>query len=114
MTDEPTGREGWQHATPLIMVAVYVLGPLAVIPLFGQTAATAVIVLIFGTAFIAGLIDALTFRFTWSLPVIAVAGFALAKALYFNDGTFIYALGCFALAAAGGGVGAAVAKKRAR
>ena len=39
------------------------------------------------------------------------AGFAIAKILYFNDGTFIYAFGCFLLTAAAAGIGAALSPK---
>lgn len=87
------------------MIAVYALGPLALIPV-GSVAL--VVAFIFATAAIAGLIDGLTYRFTWSLPILAGVGFMIAKMLYFNDGTFIYAFGCFLAAAAGVGIGNAI------
>lgn len=111
--EAPSGRSGWQHATPYVMIAVYLLGPLLLIPAFGgQGAVVPVLVLIFGTAALAGLIDGWTYRFTWSLPVLAGVGFLLAKALYFNDGTFIYALGCGFTAALTAQLGSLLADRK--
>lgn len=88
-------RSGWVKATPYVMIALYVIGPLVLIPAVGaEHAVVPVIALIFGIAAVAGLVDGLTYRPTFSLPVLAGVGFLFAKALYFNDGTFIYALGC--------------------
>ncbi len=105
------GRSGWQRATPLVMLAVYAVAPAVLIPAFSPNAVGAVIALIFGTAAIAGLIDGLTFRPTWSLPILAGVGFLIAKALYFNDGTFIYAIGATATAGVATFVAGAVRKK---
>lgn len=104
-----TGRTGWRQATPWVMIAVYVLAPLLVIPAAGeQSAPGAMIALIFATAAVFGFVDGLTFRFTWSLPILAGVGFWLAKTLYLNDGTFLYLLGCVAIAAIAGAAGAAI------
>jgi len=105
MDEESTG---WTKATPYIVIAAYVVGPLVLIPL-GSVAL--VIAFIFATAAIAGLIDGYTHPFTWSLPFFTGAGFAIAKILYFNDRTFIYAFGCFLLTAAAAGIGAALSPK---
>lgn len=94
------------------MIAVYVIGPLLLIPAFGNAAVGPVIGLIFGTALIAGLIDGATFRFTWSLPILAGVGFGIAKILYFNDGTFIYAFGAFCTAALGAWIGSAATQRK--
>lgn len=110
--EAPSGRSGWQHATPYVMIAVYLLGPLLLIPAFGAQGAVPVLILIFGTAALAGLIDGFTYRFTWSLPVLAGVGFLLAKALYFNDDTFIYALGCGFTAALTAWIGSLLASRR--
>lgn len=117
--DNPTGnptlaRHGWRKATPYVAVAAYIVGPLLLIPAFGGDAAVIpVIIFIFAAAAIAGFVDGATYRFTWSLPILVGVGFFIAKALYFNDGTFIYGLGCVAVAAAAGGLGAGVGKHHA-
>lgn len=111
--DKPSERRGWQHATPYLMFAAYVLGPLVLIPAFGgQRAVVPVLILIFATAAIAGFVDGLTYRFTWSLPILAGFGFGIAKWLYFNDGTFIYALGCTVVAAVAAAAGQQVSAHR--
>lgn len=111
-TDNAATRTGWAKATPYVMIAVYLLGPLFIIPAFGgQAAVIPVIILIFGTAAVAGFIDGATFRFTWSLPILAGVGFFLAKLLYFNDGTFIYTLGCVLTAALCAKLGSLVARR---
>lgn len=95
------------------MVALYVIAPLFVIPAAGEVAAPgAVIILVFGAAAVFGFVDGSTFRFTWSLPILAGVGFWLAKTLYLNDGTFIYLLGCVALAAIASAVGNALNRKK--
>lgn len=112
-SEAPSGRSGWQHATPYTMIAVYLLGPLLLIPAFDeQGAVVPVLILIFGTAALAGLVDGWTYRFTWSLPILAGVGFLLAKALYFNDGTFIYALGCGFTAALAAWIGSSLASRK--
>ena len=70
------------------------------------------LILIFATAAIAGFVDGLIYRFTWSLPILAGFGFGIAKWLYFNDGTFIYALGCTVVAAAAAAAGQNVSAHR--
>lgn len=106
---EPAGRTGWRTATPWVMIALYVLAPLLVIPAAGEQAAPgAMIGLVFGAAAVFGFVDGLTFRFTWSLPILAGVGFWLAKTLYLNDGTFIYLLGCVAIAALASAAGNAL------
>ncbi|MEH0146188.1 hypothetical protein V6D40_00710 [Corynebacterium sp. Q4381] len=105
---ESAGRTGWRTATPWVMIATYVLAPLLIIPAAGeQSAPTAVIALVFGAAAVFGFVDGWTFRFTWSLPILAGVGFWLAKTLYLNDGTFIYLLGCVVIAALAGALGSA-------
>lgn len=110
---DPAGRSGWQYATPAVMFAVYLIGPWILIPLAGASAVPAAVALIFGTAFIAGLIDASTFRPTLSLPILAGIAFLLSKALYFNDGTFIYFVGVCLAAGVGVGLGALLRRRRA-
>lgn len=103
------GRTGWRKATPWAMIAIYVLAPLLVIPAAGEQAAPgAMIALIFATAAVFGFIDGLTYRFTWSLPILAGVGFWVAKTLFLNDGTFIYLLACFLIAAAADAAGSAI------
>lgn len=103
------GRTGWRTATPWVMIALYVIAPLVVIPAVGEQAAPgAVITLVFGVAAIFGFVDGLTFRFTWSLPILAGVGFWLAKTLYLNDGTFVYLLGCVVIAAVASAAGQAL------
>ena len=111
-TDEQPNRSGWQKATPVIMVLAYVLVPLILIPAFGSDKALIpVLVFLFGNAAVAGFIDGWTFRNTFSLPILAGVGFWLAKVLYFNDGTFLYALGCAATAAIAMFAGQALSKE---
>lgn len=109
---QPQGRKGWQRATPIVMLALYVVGPLVLIPTFGPDhAVIPVFILVFGTAAAAGLVDGLTYRTTASLPILAGLGFGIAKILYFNDGTLIYAFICAAIAAATMYLGDAVAHR---
>lgn len=94
-------RTGAQRATPYLMFAVFLLGPLVLIPAAGENHAVAAsIALIFGTAAVFGFIDGWTYRPTWSLPILAGVAFLGAKLLYFNDGTVIYFLGVVLVAAA--------------
>lgn len=94
-------RKGAQRATPYLMFAVYLLGPLILIPAVGEDKAVAPsIALILGSAAVFGFIDGWTYRFTWSLPILAGVAFLAAKLLYFNDGTVIYFMGAVLVAAA--------------
>lgn len=94
-------RSGWQRATPYLMFAVFLLGPLLLIPAVGEeNAAIPSIAFIFGTAAVFGFIDGWTYRPTWSLPLLAGVAFLAAKLLYFNDGTVIYFMGVVLIAAA--------------
>lgn len=101
-------RSGWRRATPYVMLAVYALAPAAVIPLAGGHAVPASIALVFGIAALFGLVDGLSFRFTWSLPLLAGLGFFIAKLLYFNDDATIYILGCVLAAAVAAWAGSAI------
>ncbi|UIZ93227.1 hypothetical protein JZY91_05805 [Corynebacterium sp. CNCTC7651] len=96
----PQGRSGWQYATPIAMLVAYIFGPWLLIPAFGggDSAVVPIIAFIFGVAAVAGFVDGATFRTTASLPILAGVGFWVAKALYFNDGTFLYLIGCVATA----------------
>ena len=110
--DEAPGREGWQNATPWVLGAIMLIGPLVLIPaLGGQDAVIPVFVLMFGASLVAGLVDGLFYRPNATLALIAGGAFVGAKALYFNDGTLIYAFACGALATLGMGIGGAVAKR---
>ncbi len=96
-------RKGWQKVTPYVMFAVYLLGPLVLIPAVGEeNAGVPTAGLVLGTAALFGFIDGWTFRPTWSLPFLAGVGFMAAKLLYFNDGTVIYFIGVIIIAAAFG------------
>jgi len=90
-------RAGWIKAVPYAVLLAYALGPLLLIPLVSGP--WPVVVFIFAVAAIAGLVDGLFFRPTWSLPIIAAAGFWIAQLLYFNDGTRIYSFGVIAVCA---------------
>ena len=95
-------RRGWQKVTPYVMFAVYLLGPLVLIPAFGEENAGAPTAgLILGTAALFGFIDGWTYRPTWSLPFIAGLAFMVAKLLYFNDAV-IYFIAVIIIAAAFG------------
>ncbi|MCP1387133.1 hypothetical protein M5J20_02860 [Corynebacterium sp. TA-R-1] len=104
---EQLERTGWRKATPYVMLAAYIAGPWLLIPAFGggDSAVVPIIVFIFGVAALTGLVDGIFYRATWSLPILAGVGFWIAKALYFNDGTLIYALGCVLAAWLGSFVG---------
>ena len=94
-------RRGWQKVTPYVMFAVYLLGPLVLVPAVGEeNAGVPTAGLILGTAALFGFIDGWTFRPKWSLPFTAGVGFMAAKLLYFNDGTVIYFIGVIIIAAA--------------
>ncbi|WP_143341153.1 hypothetical protein [Corynebacterium bouchesdurhonense] len=107
-------RGGWRRATPYVMLAVYILAPAAVIPLAGAHAVPASIALVFGAGALFGLVDGLTFRFTWSLPLLAGLGFFIAKLLYFNDDATIYTLGCILVAAVAAWAGSAISGRGSR
>lgn len=93
-------RRGWQKVTPYVMFAVYLLGPLVLIPAVGEENAGAPTAgLILGTAALFGFIDGWTYRPTWSLPFIAGLAFMFAKLLYFNDAV-IYFIAVIIIAAA--------------
>ncbi|MGV0433025.1 hypothetical protein [uncultured Corynebacterium sp.] len=95
-------RRGWQKVTPYVMFAVYLLGPLVLIPAVGEENAGAPTAgLILGTAALFGFIDGWTYRPTWSLPFIAGLAFMVAKLLYFNDAV-IYFIAVIIIAAAFG------------
>ena len=96
------GRTGWVKAVPYTMLAVYAVGPLLLIP--AVSTPWPVVGFIFAVAAAAGLIDGFAFRPNWSLTILAGVGFWIAKVLYFNDGTFIYALGAAATCAAAMGL----------
>ncbi|MDN8605794.1 hypothetical protein Q0N48_07290 [Corynebacterium ureicelerivorans] len=97
-----TGRTGWVKAVPYATIAAYVVGPFLLIPIVGSP--WHIVAFIFAVAAFAGLIDGFAFRPTLSLPLLAGVGFLIAKTLYFNDGTFIYALGAVATCAAATGI----------
>ena len=97
-----TGRTGWVKAVPYATIAAYVVGPFLLIPIAGSP--WHIVAFIFAVAAFAGLIDGFAFRPNWSLPILAGVGFWIAKVLYFNDGTFIYALGAAATCAAAMGL----------
>lgn len=100
--DGKPGRRGWQKVTPYVMFAVYLLGPLMLIPAVGEENAGAPTAgLILGTAALFGFIDGWTYRPTWSLPFIAGLAFMVAKLLYFNDAV-IYFIAVIIIAAAFG------------
>ncbi len=90
-------RAGWIKAVPYAVLLAYALGPLLLIPLVSDP--WPVVGYIFTVAAIAGLVDGLYFRPTWSLPIVAAAGFWIAQLLYFNDGTRIYSFGVIAVCA---------------
>ena len=88
------------------MLATYAIGPLLLIP--AVSTPWPVVAFIFAVAAVAGLIDGFAFRPNWSLPILAGVGFWVAKVLYFNDGTFIYALGAAVACAAAMGLARAL------
>ncbi|MGV0372452.1 hypothetical protein ACUY2A_03540 [Corynebacterium pilbarense] len=99
-------RKGWLKAIPYAMFAAYALGPLLLIP--AVSSPWPVVAYIFAVAIIAGLIDGIAFRPNWSLPLLTGVGFWIAKALYFNDGTFFYSIAVTLTCAAAMGLGSLV------
>ncbi|GAA3517420.1 hypothetical protein NUW87_01130 [Corynebacterium pilbarense] len=99
-------RKGWVKAIPYAMFAAYALGPLLLIP--AVSSPWPVVAYIFAVAIIAGLIDGIAFRPNWSLPLLTGVGFWIAKALYFNDGTFFYSIAVTLTCAAAMGLGSLV------
>lgn len=100
------GRTGWVNAVPYVMVAAYALGPLLLIPAVHSP--WPVVGFIFAVAAAAGFVDGIAFRPNWSLPLLAGVGFWISKALYFNDGTFIYSIAVTLVCAAAMWVGSLV------
>lgn len=100
------GRHGWVKAIPYAMLAAYALGPLLLIPLVSNP--WVMVGFIFAVAIIAGIADGIAFRPTLSLPLLTGVGFWISKALYFNDGTFIYSIAVTLVCAAAMWVGSLV------
>lgn len=88
---------------PYVVLVAYALGPLLLIPLVSGP--WPVVVFIFAVAAIAGLVDGLFFRPTWSLPIVAAGGFWIAQLLYFNDEARFYLLGVIGVCALAAWVG---------
>jgi len=103
---QKTARTGWLKAVPYATVAAYALGPLLLIP--AVSSPWPVVAYIFAVAIIAGLIDGIAFRPNLSLPLLTGVGFWIAKALYFNDGTFFYSIAVTLICAAAMGLGTLV------
>lgn len=90
-SEDTADRDGWLKALPYAVFALYVIAPALLVPVAGTP--WLLVGFIFTVAAIAGLVDGYCFRPSWTLPLSAAGGFWVAKILYFNDGTFIYALG---------------------
>ncbi|MFP7666184.1 MAG: hypothetical protein ACHEUT_11685 [Corynebacterium pyruviciproducens] len=104
MSDEPTGRRGRQYLSLVVAAALYLLVPLLVAVAVNSTSArTTVLLVVLPLGSLAlGLVDVHLFRPTASFPIMCTVFMWISTAMYFNDGTWIYAVGMGVLAWLGG------------
>lgn len=106
-------RRGWCWLTPIAVAAVIIVAPGiagALLPAGAATAAT--LIALFGAAIVGGAVDGATFQTTSFVPLIILASFAFASALYFNDGVWFYGLLLAVLFATASGIAHHLTRKQ--
>ena len=106
-------RRGWCWLTPIAAAAVIIVAPGVAGSLLSAGAATTVtLIALFGAALVGGAVDGATFKTTSFVPLIILAAFAFASALYFNDGVWFYGLLLAALFAAASAIAHRLTRKK--
>lgn len=94
--DEPKPREqkerqGKDWIAPCVLVLLFLLLPYVLSLLVSANILGWVVLIALAlTVAVLAIVDARTFRPSWSVPLLAGISFWLASRLYFNEGTWIY------------------------
>ncbi|WKS64408.1 heme transporter [Corynebacterium accolens] len=107
-TQEEPGRAWWQWWAPLAMIAVFLVLPPAI---YQVVSGTVLLGLMGGLTVLIALIDAATFRYSWTIFCVAGIAYFAAMMLYFNEGTWIYLPVMVLLALGASKLGAKVGKR---
>lgn len=86
-TQEEPGRAWWQWWAPLAMIAVFLVLPPAI---YQVVSGMTLLGLMGGLTVLIALIDAATFRYSWTIFCVAGIAYFAAMEMYFNEGTWIY------------------------
>lgn len=86
-TQEEPGRAWWQWWAPLAMIAVFLVLPPAI---YQAVSGTVLLGIMGGLTVLIALIDAATFRYSWTIFWVAGIAYFAAMEMYFNEGTWIY------------------------
>ena len=86
-TQEEPGRAWWQWWAPLAMIAVFLGLPPAI---YQAVSGTVLLGIMGGLTVLIALIDATTFRYSWTIFWVAGIAYFAAMEMYFNEGTWIY------------------------
>ena len=84
--DEPA-RVWWQWWAPLAMIANFLVLPPAI---YQAVSGTTLLGIMGGLTVLIALIDAATFRYSWTIFWVAGIAYFAAMEMYFNEGTWIY------------------------
>lgn len=107
-TQEEPGRAWWQWWAPLAMIAVFLVLPPAI---YQVVSGTVLLGLMGGLTVLIALIDAATFRYSWTIFCVAGIAYFAAMEMYFNEGTWIYLPVMVLLALGASKLGAKVGKR---
>lgn len=86
-TQEEPGRAWWQWWVPLAMIANFLVLPPAI---YQAVSGTVLLGIMGGLTVLIALIDATTFRYSWTIFWVAGIAYFAAIEMYFNEGTWIY------------------------
>ncbi|MDO4917134.1 MAG: hypothetical protein Q3974_05890 [Rothia sp. (in: high G+C Gram-positive bacteria)] len=88
---EPLERQGKDWIAPCVLVLLFLLLPYVLSLLVSANIlGWAVLIALTLTVTVLAIVDARTFRSSWSIPLLAGISFWIASRLYFNEGTWIY------------------------
>lgn len=107
-TQEGPGRAWWQWWAPLAMIAVFLVLPPAI---YQAVSGTVLLGIMGGLTVLIALIDAATFRYSWTIFWVAGIAYFAAMEMYFNEGTWIYLPVMVLLALGASKLGAKVGKR---
>lgn len=86
-TQEEPGRAWLQWWAPLAMIASFLVLPPAI---YQAVSGTVLLGIMGGLTVLIALIDATTFRYSWTIFWVAGIAYFAAMEMYFNEGTWIY------------------------
>lgn len=86
-TQEEPSRAWWQWWAPLAMIANFLVLPPAI---YQAVSGTTLLGIMGGLTVLIALIDAATFRYSWTIFWVAGIAYFAAMEMYFNEGTWIY------------------------